>query len=291
MRFKDTVIVFNGEIYNYKEIVKELKLLGYSFSSDSDTEVILKAFDCWSYEAVQKFRGMFAFALWNETTEKLLLCRDRVGVKPLYWYLKDNLFMFASELKAFHENENFDKTINQEAVSLFLQTGYIRSPYSIYLNAHKVEPGSFLEIDKNLKIKKWKYWNVREKYLNASISKRNEIDLIEDAEQLLTESFRLRMVADVPVGIFLSGGIDSSLVTALLQKENTTPLKTFTIGFADARINEANYAKTIAQHLGTDHTELYCNEKHFKEVHDMIVDCSWMNEGCEGRFRVGGSEG
>lgn len=266
MRFKDLVIVFNGEIYNFKEIADELVKKGYTFSSESDTEVILKAFDYWGYEAVERFRGMFAFAIWNEKTEKLLLCRDRVGVKPLYWYLKEGLFMFASELKSFHKHPNFDKIINQEAVSLFLQTGYIRSPYCIFENAHKLEPGSFLEVDLTHNIKQWKYWSVRDKYLKASLRNENEGDLINECENILTESFKLRMVADVPVGMFLSGGVDSSLVTALLQKEYSTPLKTFTIGFEDEKFNEAHHAKAIAKHIGTDHTELYCNEKHFEEI-------------------------
>jgi asparagine synthase (glutamine-hydrolysing) len=272
MKYKDYVIVFNGEIYNYNDIAKELIGLGYKFDSGSDTEVILKAFHCWGYDSVHKFRGMFTFALWNESTKKLLLCRDRVGVKPLYWYQKEGLFLFASELKAFHKHPDFDKTINQDAVSLFLQTGYIRSPFSIFKYAHKLEPGSFLEIDENNNIKKWKYWDVREQYLNAELSDESEDVLIEKCETILTESFKLRMVADVPVGMFLSGGIDSSLVTALLQKEYSTPLNTFTIGFEDPKFNEAKYAKEIAKHIGTNHTELYCNEKHFEEIIDSLPE-------------------
>jgi asparagine synthase (glutamine-hydrolysing) len=264
--YNNLAIVFNGEIYNYKEITKELEKLNYTFSSGSDTEVVLKAFECWGYDAVHKFRGMFAFAIWNSHTKKLLLCRDRVGVKPLYWYQKDDLFMFASELKAFHEHPAFDKTINHAAVSIFLQTGYIKSPYSIFKYAYKLEPGSFLEIDENREIKQWKYWSVREKYANTVANTKNEIELIKECEQLLTESFQLRMVADVPVGMFLSGGIDSTLVTALLQKNATKPIKTFTIGFDDPTLNEATFAKEIAQYLGTDHTELYCTEKDFEEI-------------------------
>lgn len=272
MLWNDWVIVFNGEIYNYQEITQSLKQLGYTFASGSDTEVIIKAFDCWGYKAVQQFRGMFAFALWNQQSRKLLLCRDRVGVKPLYWYQKDGLFMFASELKAFHQHPDFDKTLNHDAVSLFLQTGYIKSPYCIFEYAHKLMPGSFLEIDEHQQVKTWRYWDVREQYLTATPRQESEQDLIDECETILTESFQLRMVADVPVGMFLSGGIDSSLVTALLQKNATKPLKTFTIGFEQKELNEAHHAKAVAKHLGTDHTELYCNEKHFEEIIPQLPD-------------------
>lgn len=266
MIFGKYIIVFNGEIYNYQHIREELKTFGYEFTTGSDTEVVLKAFDKWGYECVHQFRGMFTFAIWNTSTKKLLLCRDRVGVKPLYWYQKDGLFMFASEVKAFHQHQGFDKTINQQAVTLFLQTGYIKSPYCIFKFAHKMMPGSFLELNDSGDTKTWQYWDVREKYLEAIPSNKSEKELIDDCESLLKESFQLRMVADVPVGMFLSGGIDSSLVTALLQNQSSRPLNTFTIGFDDPRYNEAQHAKKVAQQLGTNHTELYCSEKHFEEI-------------------------
>lgn len=272
MQFKDWVIVFNGEIYNYKEIAKILEANSYTFHTNSDTEVILKAIDLWGYSAVEKFRGMFSFALWNSKTQKLLLCRDRLGVKPLYWYLKDDVFMFASELKAFHYHPEFDKTINQEAVSLFLQTGYIPSPHCIFSFVKKLEPGSFLEIDLNKNIRKWKYWDVRDIYTNTKIRNESDQVLIDECEELLTESFKLRMVSDVPVGIFLSGGIDSSLVTTLLQKHTSTPLKTFTIGVEDQSFNEADFAKKTAKYLGTEHTDLYCNERYFEEIISLLPD-------------------
>lgn len=182
MVWNDYIIVFNGEIYNYKDIRSELVENGYSFETESDTEVILKAFEFWQYDCVQKFRGMFAFAIWDKKSKSLVLCRDRVGVKPLYWYLKDGLFMFASELKAFHENPNFDKSINKNSISLYLQTGYIRSPLSIFQYAHKLEPGSFLVINSDFSIKKWKYWDVRSVYLDTKISSKKEAELIKDCE-------------------------------------------------------------------------------------------------------------
>ena len=157
MKWNEWVLCFNGELYNYKEIKQ--RLTEYTFDSDSDSEVLMKAFDKWGIEALDQFRGMFAFALYNERTDKLLLVRDRVGVKPLYWYKKNDLFMFASELKAFHEHPDFDKTINYDAVSLYLRQGYIHAPNCIFRCAHHLEPGSVLEIDKELNVTTSRYWN------------------------------------------------------------------------------------------------------------------------------------
>ena len=272
MHFKEFVISFNGEIYNFNIIRNELINLGYEFETHSDTEVILKAFDKWGYDSVNHFRGMFAFAIWNKNTKKLLLCRDRFGVKPLYYYFKDDLFMFSSELKAFHVHPLFDKSISSESVSLYLQTGYIRSPFCIFKYAKKLLPGSFLEVDKNLNISLWKYWDIRQKYLDAVPLIDSDNGFIKEGERILRESFQLRMVSDVPVGMFLSGGIDSSLVKALLQSEASLPLNTFTIGFENEQFNEAKYAKEIANHLGTNHNELYCTEKHFEETINYLPD-------------------
>jgi asparagine synthase (glutamine-hydrolysing) len=272
MRYGHWVLVFNGEIYNYAEIADELTRLGHHFQSHSDTEVLLQAFDAWGKEAVNRFRGMFAFALWNEKTGQLLLCRDRLGVKPLYWYQKDGLFMFASELKAFQEHPNFDKTISKNAVSLYLQQGYIPAPYAIFEFAHKLEPGAFLEIDLQQNIKIEKYWDVQKVYASATIPELSESELTDHLEKLLLESFQLRMVADVPVGMFLSGGFDSSTVAALLQNHSTQKIKTFTIGFEHPEYNEAEHAKAIAAHLGTEHHELYCSEKDFEEILEILPD-------------------
>jgi asparagine synthase (glutamine-hydrolysing) len=266
-------IIFNGEIYNFQEIRAELEKKGYDFVTNTDTEVILKSFHEWGYEAVKRYRGMFAFALWDKNSQILRLCRDRVGVKPLYWYLKDDLFMFASELKSFHKNPDFDKTINKDAVSLFLQQGYIQSPLSIYKYAHKVEPATWLEIDASKNICTIRYWDVNACYKpSANGILNDENAYMEALEPILKESFQLRMVADVPVGMFLSGGIDSSLVTALLQKQSNKQLKTFTIGFQDKTLNEAEFAKQIAQYIGTDHTELYCTEEDFKRIVPQLPD-------------------
>ncbi len=264
-------IVFNGEIYNYVEIKDELIKKGYKFVSSSDTEVVLKAWREWGMAAVNKFRGMWAFALWDETEKILTLSRDRLGVKPLYWYYKDGLFMFSSELKAFHQHPSFDKKLDYKALSLYLQHGYIVSPFSIFENTYKLEPGNFLKIDARRNIKKIEYWSVENVFLEGCAARSEcagEEAAADELEALLLESFKLRMVSDVPVGMFLSGGVDSSLLTVLLAKDKGgAQLKTFTIGFKEKEYDEAGWAKKVASHLGTEHTELYCGPS---DAYDII---------------------
>jgi len=163
LSWNDKHLVFNGECYNYQEVKEELKDT-FDFSTNSDTEVVLKAFHHWGASAMEKFRGMFAFAYWDPSIEELKLVRDRVGVKPMYWYAKDGLFMFASELKAFHHHPKFDKTIDQEAVSLYLQQGYIQAPHSIFKYVKKLEPGHILTVKKDFTIKSEKYWSAEDAY-------------------------------------------------------------------------------------------------------------------------------
>jgi len=258
-------VTFNGEIYNFQEIRKELEQKGYKFKSNSDTEVIIKSYEEWGLKAVEKYRGMFAFAIWDKKREKLYLVRDRAGVKPLYYYINNEVFLFSSELKSFHKHPNFKKEINFDALALFLQFGYILAPHTIFKNAYKVKPGHYLEVDKNGKIEETKYWDIVDFYLASPIDK-SEDEIEKELEQILTESFKYRLVSDVPVGIFLSGGIDSSLVTAILQSNSKTPIKTFTIGFHEKGYDEAPYAKKIAEYLKTDHHELYCTAKDAMEI-------------------------
>lgn len=260
------VISYNGEIYNYQEVKEKLIRLGYSFNTKTDTEVIIKAFDHWGKDGVKQFRGMFAFGLWNKEERKLILCRDRLGVKPLYWYFKDGLFLFTSEIKAFHKHPLFDKSLDLKGLPYYLQKGYFHEDDCIYKYVKKVPPGSFLEIDSQKNIQISQYWDVKEIYENAVIDTRSENEITDDLENILTSSFNLRMVADVEVGMFLSGGTDSSLVAALLQKENSRQLQTFTIGFHDKQFNEAEVAAKVAQQLGTNHSTLYCTEEEFKRV-------------------------
>jgi asparagine synthase (glutamine-hydrolysing) len=266
-------IVYNGEVYNFIEIREILEREGYRFESSTDTEVVLKSYDQWGLNCLHKFRGMWAFALFDRRKQKLILVRDRAGIKPLYWYHKDGLFMFASELKPFHKHPKFDKQLDEKALSLYLQFGYIPSPYSIFKHTHKLEPGHFLEIDKYGGVREARYWDIEDYYQknpelekNKNFNKNTENEIAEELENILTEGFKLRMVADVPVGIFLSGGIDSGIVTALLQKHCSRPLRTFTIGFYEKDHNEAVWAKKVADHLGTDHTELYCSPKEAFEI-------------------------
>lgn len=262
-------LIFNGEIYNYAEIRKDLIALGHSFQTHSDTEVILHAWRQWGEKAIDQWRGMFAIALYDEKSAELILIRDRAGVKPLFYYWNDGLFLFASELKSFHQHPSFEKKIDNGALDLFLQYGNVPSPHCIFQNTHKLLPGHILRMnltDRQFNIKR--YWSVYDAYnqpkLNISLT-----DAVAETERVLAESFRYRMVADVPVGVFLSGGYDSTCVTALLQAKQTEKLRTFTIGTTDAALDEAPYARCIARHLGTDHTEYYCSPQ---EALDIIPD-------------------
>jgi asparagine synthase (glutamine-hydrolysing) len=266
MEFNNWVIVYNGEVYNFISIKEELKLLGYTFETESDTEVIIRAFDHWGNDAVNRFRGMFAFALWNKSTQTLLLCRDRLGVKPLYYYQDENFFIFASELKAITKFPGIDLEIDHSAISRYLQVGYIKSPYSIYKKVKKLAPGTFLEINRNGLSSISKYWDLQ----SIKPGNLNESDeqVLEKANSLLLENCKLRMVSDVPVGVFLSGGIDSSLVTAILSKDLGYQLNTFSIGFDHKDFDESTHAKKIAEYLGTDHHEWILNDNDFLEALD-----------------------
>ncbi len=266
MMYENFTIIFNGEVYNFKEIRKELIELNYTFYSDSDTEVMLKAFHHWGAKSVDKFRGMFAFAIHDKQLEKIWVFRDRVGVKPLYYYQKNDLFIYASELKALYQHPMFQKEIDFNALSMYLQFGYIQAPLTIFKNTHKLKAANYLEYDlKSHTFKIKNYWSVVKHYQqkNKDNSYENAQNELED---VLKDSFSLRMISDVPVGTFLSGGIDSSLVTAILQKNTEQPISTFTIGFDDEKFNEAPYAKKIAEHLGTNHTEHYCSMKDAMDI-------------------------
>ncbi len=264
--FQHLHITFNGEIYNFEEIKKELEVKGHFFESHSDTEVILHAYKEWGSDALQKFIGMFAFVIFDEEKQQVFACRDRAGVKPFFYYQKEGLFLFASELKAIVQHPQFAKEINLDAAAAFMQFGYVPTPHCIFKHTHKLKPGHFLVFDvKQNSFTTKQYWNVYDAYNKPTL----KIDLpeaIEETEKLLTSAFNYRMVSDVPVGVFLSGGYDSTCVTALLQKDKTEKIKTFTIGVPDAGLNEAPYAKDIAAHIGTDHTEYYCTEKEALEI-------------------------
>ena len=265
------ILCYNGEVYNFKEIQKELIKKGYDFNTSSDTEVILYALIEWGNKAINKFIGMFAFTFYNKKEEKLLIVRDRAGVKPLYYSYKNDLFLFSSELSGIRSHPKFDKSISKEALGLYFQYGYVPSPHSIYKTAKKLKPGSYLEL--NLKTKKEThitYWNVNDFYYNQIVLSKDEIQ--NELEKILISSFNYRMISDVPVGVFLSGGYDSSIVTAIIQANQTEKLKTFTIGFEEDEWDESKYADKVAKYIGTDHKLEICSTNEALSVIDLIPE-------------------
>ena len=275
-------LVYNGELYNHHEIRNELEGLGASpnWKGNSDTEVILEAISCWGLKAaLERFVGMFAFALWDKRDRVICLARDRIGEKPLYYGWLGNIFVFGSELKAIREHPAWCGEINRDTLALFLQYGYIPAPYSIYKNIFKLLPGTFLslpcqEISDSGKptslspLPAEKYWSARD----VAEAGQDETILLssqgytDELEKLLKKVIKQQLVADVPVGAFLSGGIDSSAIVALAQVQSSIPVKTFTIGFEEEMFDEAKYAKRVARHLGTDHTEYYVTSNEALEV-------------------------
>ena len=259
-------IVFNGEVYNFREIKKELAELGHQFQLDSDTEVIVHAYEQWGKECVQRFIGMFAFAILDQEANKLFLARDRAGIKPLYYYERNGVFLFGSELKVFYPHPKFEKEINPQAVGLYFKYGYVPAPMAIFKNTQKLLPGHVMEYDISTKEKNIsKYWDVMDYYKKPRLNISYE-EAKKELEKTLTSAFNYRMVADVPVGVFLSGGYDSALLTTLLQKDRTEKLKTFTIGFDNKEWDETPAAKALAERLGTDHTEYICTQEDCKAI-------------------------
>lgn len=261
------VLVFNGEIYNHAELRGKLAERAgngsFPWRGHSDTEVILAAFEAWGMEAVECFVGMFAFALWDRQERTLHLVRDRLGEKPLYYGKVGNAFLFGSELKPLRAYPAFKQEINRDALALYVRHSCIPAPHSIYRGVYKLLPGTILSVKENGNSAPFgvlkHYWHARtvsetgvlEPYLGTHEQAVAELDA------LLREVIRCQMVADVPIGAFLSGGIDSSLVVALMQAQSQRPVRTFTIGFTEEGYNEAAQAKAVAHHLGTDHNELY----------------------------------
>lgn len=257
------VVVFNGEIYNFLELRRELECLGHSFLGHSDTEVLLASVKQWGlWQAVERFVGMFAFALWDRREYVLYLVRDRLGIKPLYYGWMGKTFLFGSELKALRFHPDFNGKINRNALALYLRFCYIPAPYSIYEGIYKLPPGTILTLhcaDTGSDPTPIPYWSAREvAERGIAVPFTGSVDeAIEHLDSLLRNAIKLRMIADVPLGAFLSGGVDSSTVVALMQAQCSRPVKTFSIGFYEQGYNEANQAKAVAAHLGSDHTELY----------------------------------
>lgn len=250
--YKDLYITFNGEIYNFKNIREELVFLGVTFETTSDTEVLIKGYSVWGEKILDKLNGMFAFAIYDTNKGEIFCARDRLGVKPFYYYWKDGYFEIASQLRPLINNES---TISEEAISIYLDCGYVPSPYSILENVYKLSPGNFMIIDLNKKTKEInEYWNlkpVKEKNISYETAKKELHDLLIDA-------VKIRMQSDVPLGAFLSGGIDSSLVAAIASKISNVPINTFTIGFDDPKYDESMVAQQFADIIGSNHKEKKC---------------------------------
>lgn len=252
-------ITYNGEVYNFMELRRDLESLGESFRSRTDTEVILAAYDRWGAECLARFVGMFAFGLWDSSTRRLFLGRDRLGKKPLYYAEYAGRFAFASELKSLLVDPEFPRDIDPQALDLYLRFGYVPSPFSIFRAARKLSPAHFALWDpaaRSLKIER--YWDPVA-LAAAGPVRIDEGEAEEKLESLLADAVRLRMIADVPLGAFLSGGIDSSLVVAMMKEVSSSPVKTFTIRFENPEYNEADHAAAVARHLGTEHHEETCS--------------------------------
>lgn len=254
------VIAYNGEVYNFPSLREALEPLGHTFRGHSDTEVILAAIEEWGLEAaLAKFVGMFAFALWDRTARQLHLVRDRLGIKPLYYGWSGQTFLFASELRAIERHPQFDGEVDREALALYLRFSYVPAPWSMLKGIKKLMPGTILTTDGSAGSENTSaYWSLRE------IAERGvqspftgtETEATDRLDALLREATRQRMIADVPIGVLLSGGVDSSTVAALMQAESTAPVKSFTIGFPDSGFDESKDAGAVAEHLGTDHHEM-----------------------------------
>lgn len=256
-------ITFNGEVYNFPELRAELEKLGAVFRGHSDTEVMLAAFEAWGIvPSVERFLGMFAFAVWDAATDEVTLVRDRLGKKPLYYYWSGTDVAFGSELKALCAFPGLDRTVDRGAIAQFLRYSYVPAPYSILTKVRKVEAGGYVRFalvdGKPRAPTEGVYWSA------IAAARRGQVERFAGDEheataalgELLRDATRMRMVADVPLGAFLSGGIDSSLIVAMMQSQSTRPIRTFTIGFHEKEYNEADHARAVAKHLGTEHTEV-----------------------------------
>ena len=268
MQYDEVVITYNGEIYNYIEIKDELRQLGHRFKSKTDTEVVLHAYSEWGIDCVTRFIGMFSFVLLDKASKMCYFVRDRAGVKPLFFYRRNDLVLFTSELKTLHVHPRFSRELDELSIQRYFNFGFIPAPHSIFKYCSKIEPGYYTQLDLGTNsIKSVKYWEAQQYYRHVN----NEIHYSEAKETLrglISSACEYRMISDVPVGVFLSGGYDSTAVTALLQSGRTEKIKTFTIGFDEGN-NEAPSARKIADYLGTDHHEHYCTTR---EAQDIVED-------------------
>jgi asparagine synthase (glutamine-hydrolysing) len=270
------VIVFNGECYNFADLRAELISLGCEFRGHSDTEVILESFAQFGIEpTLQRMAGMFAIALWDKSKASLTLMRDRLGKKPLYYGTINGKFIFASELKAVHSVVHGRLSLDPAALKLFLQFGYIPSPLTVFKEIRKLRPGHHLTVTSPTVLNEpVPYWTVQSAYKNAASSNQEMSDgeAMDKFEKLLARGVRERMISDVPLGAFLSGGIDSSLVVAAMQAQSTRPIRTFSIAFQEPEFNEGPHARLVSEHLGTEHTELLVTAREAQEIIPRLSD-------------------
>jgi asparagine synthase (glutamine-hydrolysing) len=260
-------ITFNGEIYNFQVIREELEKKGYLFNSHTDTEVILNSYKEWGKDCIHKFNGMFAFVIYDEKKDIVYIARDRVGKKPLYYSLSNNKFIFASELKALLKDKTFSKEINLQALNSYLTFGFIGEELCIFKEAKKLPPAHAMIYSlKSGESSIWKYWEPS----HPSAQIQSEQELLEELESLLQDAVRLRMISDVPLGAFLSGGVDSSLIVAMMAKASDQPIKTFSIGFDEGIYNELPYARIVAKHFKTDHHEIIVKPDAYALIPELV---------------------
>lgn len=273
------VITYNGEVYNFAAIRRELEPYGHTFVGGSDTEVMLAAICQWGLlPALSRFVGMFAFALWDRRERTLSLVRDRIGVKPLYWTRIGDVVLFGSELKALMCHPEWRGELDRQAVSGFLRYSYIPAPATVFKGVHKVPPGTVVRIGSGGDTREERYWDLRSVVKEAAADQfvGTDSEAVDRLDAILRDAVGSRMVSDVPLGAFLSGGIDSSVVLAFMQTQSSRPVRSFSIGFEEKEFDEAPFAKSIARHLGTDHTELYLSGKAALDAVSAIPD--WFDE-------------
>ena len=271
------VLCYNGEVYNADELRGELESLGHAFRGHSDTEVIVEGCAAWGLDVLlPRLIGMFAFALWDRETRTLTLVRDRLGIKPMYWGRAGSTLLFGSELKSLRAHPAFDAGIDRDALVSLLRHNYVRGPHSIYRGIQKLTPGHVARFDESGGSRIEPFWDLAPLAQTREKDVRSDSETLEALESLLRDAVKRRMVADVPLGAFLSGGIDSSTVVALMQSQSNRPVRTFTIGFNEAGYDEAKHAKAVAAHLGTDHTELYVDANAGRDVIPRLPE--WFDE-------------
>lgn len=264
---KQIWVTFNGEIYNFQEIRDELKKKGYKFRSHTDTEIIANAYKEWGTDCLERFNGMFAFGIYDEEKKMIFIARDRVGKKPLYYSRQNGGLRFASELKALMKDPSLPKEIDLQALNHYLTFGYIGGDLCIFKSIRKLPPAHAMTYDAiKDESRIWKYWEPP-RFSGKILS---EDELIEDLEALLRDAVRLRMISDVPLGAFLSGGLDSSLVVAIMSKISKDPVRTFTIGFEESRHNEVPFARIVADHFRTDHHEIIVKPDAFAILPELV---------------------